>query len=216
MAEELAGFKHRFVAGSGQEGATLLLLHGTGGNENDLLPLGRELLPRANLLSPRGSVLEHGMPRFFRGLAEGVFDEEDLKFRTEELAGFVEEASGRYDFDPDKLFAVGFSNGANIAASLLLMRPDLLRGAVLLRPMVPFEPEGLPDLSGVRIFVGAGELDQMVPKENTERLVELLRDAGAEIQVRWQPTGHGLMREEVEEAKRWLSQAVYDETAGIW
>ena len=215
MAEELAGFKHRFVAGSGQERATLLLLHGTGGNENDLLPLGRELLPGANLLSPRGKVLEHGMPRFFRRLAEGVFDEEDLKFRTEELAGFVEEASKKYRLEPSKLFAVGFSNGANIAASLLLMRPDLLRGAVLLRPMVPFEPEVVPDLSGVRIFVAAGELDHMVPKENTERLVELLRDAGAEIHLRWQPTGHGLTREDVEEAKRWLSQAVYDETAGI-
>ncbi len=217
MAEELAGFlTHRFAAGSGQEGGTtLLLLHGTGGNENDLLPLGRELLPGANLLSPRGKVLEHGMPRFFRRLAEGVFDEEDLEFRTEELAGFVEEASGRYDFDPDKLFAVGYSNGANIAASLLLTRPDLLRGAVLLRPMVPFEPEALPDLSGVRIFVAAGEMDQMVPRENTERLVELLRDAGAEVQVRWQRTGHGLGREEVEETRRWLSQAVHGETTGI-
>ena len=215
MAEELADFKHRFLAGSGQEGATLLLLHGTGGNENDLLPLGRELLPGANLLSPRGKVLEHGMPRFFRRLAEGIFDEEDLKFRTEGLAGFVEEASKKYRLEPSKLFAVGFSNGANIAASLLLMRPDLLRGAVLLRPMVPFEPEGLPDLSGVRVFLGAGELDHMVPKENAERLVELLRDAGAEVQVRWQRTGHGLAREDVEEAKRWLSQAVHDETTGI-
>ena len=215
MAEELADFKHRFVAGGGQEGRSLLLLHGTSGNEYDLLPLGRELLPGANLLSLRGKVLEHGMPRFFRRLAEGVFDEEDLKFRTEELAGFVEEASERYGFDPGKLFAVGFSNGANIAASLLLSRSDLLRGAVLLRPMVPFEPEVVPDLSGVRIFVAAGELDHMVPKENTERLVELLRDAGAEIHLRWQPTGHGLTREDVEEAKRWLSQAVYDETAGI-
>jgi phospholipase/carboxylesterase len=216
MAEELAGFQHRFVAGGEQEGGTtLLLLHGTGGNENDLLPLGRELLPGANLLSPRGKVLEHGMPRFFRRLAEGVFDEEDLKLRTEELAGFVEEASKEYRLEPSKLFAVGFSNGANIAASLLLSRPDLLRGAVLLRPMVPFEPEALPDLSGVHIFVAAGELDQVVPKENTERLVELLRDSGAEIQVRWQRTGHGLAREEVEEANRWLSQAVYDETAGM-
>ncbi len=215
MAEELAGFKHRFVVGGGQEGATLLLLHGTGGNENDLLPLGRELLPGANLLSPRGKVLEHGMPRFFRRLAEGVFDEEDLKLRTEELAGFVEEAPKKYRLEPSKLFAVGFSNGANIAASLLLSRPDLLRGAVLLRPMVPFEPEGLPGLSGVRIFVGAGELDHMVPKENTERLVELLTDAGAEIQVRWQPTGHGLAREDVEEAKRWLSHAVHGETTSI-
>jgi phospholipase/carboxylesterase/glyoxalase family protein len=215
MAEELAGFKHRFAAGNGQEGPTLLLLHGTGGNENDLLPLGRELLPGANLLSPRGKVLEHGMPRFFRRLAEGVFDEEDLKLRTEELTGFVEEASERYGFDPGELFAVGFSNGANIAASLLLSRPEALRGAVLLRPMVPFEPEEAPDLSGVSIFVAAGELDHLVPKENTARLVELLRDAAAEIQVRWQPTGHGLMREEIEEAKRWLSQAVYDETAGM-
>jgi phospholipase/carboxylesterase len=140
MAEELAGFKHRFVAGGEQGGATLLLLHGTGGNENDLLPLGRELLPSANLLSPRGKVLEHGRPRFFRRFAEGVFDEEDLKFRTEELAGFVGEASKKYRLEPSKLFAVGFSNGANIAASLLLSRPDLLRGAALLRPMVPFEP----------------------------------------------------------------------------
>lgn len=215
MAEELAGFKHRYVAGSGQEGPTLLLLHGTGGNENDLLPLGRELLPGANLLSPRGKVLEHGMPRFFRRLAEGVFDEEDLKFRTEELAGFVEEASGRYDFDPGELFAVGFSNGANIAASLLLSRPDLLRGAALLRPMVPFEPEEAPDLSGVSIFVAAGELDHMVPRENTERLVELLRESGAELQVGWQRTGHGLVEEEVEEAKRWLSRAVHGETPSI-
>jgi phospholipase/carboxylesterase len=213
MAEELAGFKHRFVAGGErEERATLLLLHGTGGNENDLLPLGRELLPGANLLSPRGKVLERGMPRYFRRLAEGVFDEEDLELRTEELAGFVGEASHRYGFDPSELFAVGFSNGANIAASLLLSRPDLLRGAVLLRPMVPFEPEGLPDLSGVRIFIGAGELNHMVPKENTERLVELLRDAGAEIQVRWQRTGHGLAREDVEEAKRWLSHVVHGET----
>jgi phospholipase/carboxylesterase len=217
MAEELAGFKHRFVAGGEQEEeeATLLLLHGTGGNENDLLPLGRELLPGANLLSPRGKVLEHGMARFFRRLAEGVFDEEDLKLRTEELAGFVEQASKKYRLELSKLFAVGFSNGANIAASLLLSRPDLLRCAVLLRPMVPFEPEALPDLSGVRIFVGAGELDEMVPKENTERLVELLRDAGAEIQVRWQRTGHGLAREDVEEAKRWLSHAVHGETTSI-
>jgi hypothetical protein len=125
MAEELAGFlTHRFVAGSGQEGRpSLLLLHGTGGNENDLLPLGRELLPGTNLISPRGKVLEHGMPRFFRRLAEGVFDEEDLKLRTEELTGFIEEASKRYRLEPSKLFAVGFSNGANIAASLLMLRP---------------------------------------------------------------------------------------------
>ena len=199
----------------GAGGTPLLLLHGTGGDEHDLLPLVDRLSPTSPVLSPRGEVLEHGMPRFFRRLAEGVFDEEDLKLRTGELAGFVGEASERYGFDPGKLFAVGFSNGANIAASLLLSRPDLLRGAVLLRPMVPFEPETLPDLSGIRVFVAAGEMDQMVPRENTERLVALLRDAGAGIEVRWQRTGHGLTPEEVEEAKRWLSQAMYDETAGI-
>jgi predicted esterase len=176
------------VAGSGQEGATLLLLPGNGGSENDLLPLGRELLPGRNLLIPRGMVLEYGMPRFLRRLAEGVFDEEDLKFRTEELAGFVEAASKRYRLEPSKLLAVGLSNGANIAASLLLSRPDLLRGAVLLRLMVPFEPEAPPVLSGVRVFVGAGELDHIVSK-NTERLVELLKDARAEAQVGWQRTG---------------------------
>ncbi len=155
------------------------------------------------------------MPRFFRRLAEGVFYEEDLKLRTEELAGFIEEASEPYRLEPSELFAVGFSNGAYIAASLQLSRPDLLHGAVLLRPMVPFEHEGLPDLSGVRVFVGPGELDHMVPGKNTERLVELLGDSGAEIQVRWQRTGHGLGREEVEETRRWLSRAVHGETTGI-
>src|SRR5918997_626608 len=152
MTKELAGFKHRFVAGSGQEeGATLLLLHGTGGNENDLLPLGRELLPGANILSPRGKVLEHGMPRFFRRLAEGVFDQEDLAFRTEELAEFIRKAIDAYDLDPDKIIAMGYSNGANIAASLMLSDPSVLRAAVLFRAMVPFEPEVLPDLSGLPV-----------------------------------------------------------------
>jgi phospholipase/carboxylesterase len=216
MAEELAGFRHRFVAGREESALTLLLLHGTGGDENDLLPLGRELLPGANLLSPRGKVLEHGMPRFFRRLAEGVFDEEDLKLRTQELARFVGEASERYRLDPTKLFAVGFSNGANIASSLLLSFPAVLRGALLLRPMVPFEPDTLPELSGVRVFVAAGELDQMVPRENTERLVELLRSCGAEVELRWQRrTGHGLATEEVEEAKRWLTHVVYGEATSM-
>ena len=164
------GFEHRFVSGDEAMGSTLLLLHGTGGDENDLLPLGADLLPGASLLSPRGKVLEHGMPRFFKRLSEGVFDEEDLKFRTGELAEFVEESAGKYGFEPKELFAVGFSNGANIAAGLLLLRPELLGGAVLFRPMVPFEPEELPDLSGIPVYIGAGEVDQIVPRENTERL----------------------------------------------
>jgi predicted esterase len=135
-----------------------------------------------------------------------VFDAEDLKFRTHELADFVEEATERYGFDPNNLFAVGFSNGANVAASLLLARPGLLSGAVLFRPMVPFEPEELADLSRVPVYIGAGEMDQIMPRENTERLAELLERAGAEVSLNWQPGGHGLEMAEVREAGEWLSR----------
>src|SRR5437588_9417037 len=147
-------FIHEFVPGSSER--TLLLLHGTGGNERDLIPLGHELDPGAALLSPRGKVLEHGMPRFFRRLAEGVFDLEDLTRRTHELADFVADAATRYGFDPRNVIAVGFSNGANIAASLLLLRPETLAAAVLFRPMIPLVPETLPDLSRVPVFIAAG------------------------------------------------------------
>lgn len=202
------GFEHRFMPGKDESAPTLLLLHGTGGDENDLIPLGRELAPGAALLSPRGKVLEDGMPRFFRRLAEGVFDEEDLRFRTRELAEFVQESVGKYGVDPGNLFAVGFSNGANIAASLLLSSPSLLSGAVLFRPMVPFEPDApaMPDLSGIPVYVGAGRADPIVPKENTERLVEILEKAGAEVSLGWQPGGHGLEMSEVGKAGEWLSR----------
>src|SRR5262249_44649665 len=151
-------FVHRFEpAPSGEADATLLLLHGTGGNENDLLPVGRAVAPRAALLSPRGRVLEHGMPRFFRRLAEGVFDQEDLVARTHELADFGGESAKRYGFDAARVIAAGFSNGANIAASMLLLRPEVLAGAILLRPMVPFEPKTRPELRGRRVLVAAGE-----------------------------------------------------------
>jgi len=198
-------FQHRFVPAEGGDATTLLLLHGTGGNEDDLLPLGRALSPTAALLSPRGKVLENGMPRFFRRLAEGVFDEEDLKRRTGELAHFVEAAVREYGLDPSHVYAVGFSNGANIAASLLLSRPGLLSGAVLLRAMVPFEPETTPDLSGVPVYLAAGRRDQMIPQESTERLAEILRAAGANLTLDWQPGGHGIGPAEVEAARRWLA-----------
>src|SRR5262249_16993263 len=150
---EPLGFVHRFVpAPSAGSGTTLLLLHGTGGNENDLLELGQTLAPNAALLSPRGKVSERGMPRFFRRLAEGVFDIEDLKFRTQALADFVASAASAYGFDPGKVIAVGYSNGANIAVSMLLLRPATLAGAVLFRPMVPFVPAVPPDLSGKPVF----------------------------------------------------------------
>jgi predicted esterase len=197
------GFVHSFLPG--ESGVTLLLLHGTGGDENDLVPLGRELAPGAAILSPRGKVSEYGAARFFRRLAEGVFDREDLVFRTHELAGFIEAAAEEYGVDPSRLVAVGYSNGANIVASLMLLHPGLLRAAILFRAMVPFEPETPPDLSGMPLFLAAGRRDQMIPPQNTERLAEILRGAGADLDLRWRNTGHPLTYEEVAEAKEWLS-----------
>ena len=207
MSED-PGFIHRFVPPERDGPTTLLLLHGTGGDENDLLPLGRMLDEEAALLSPRGKVLENGMPRFFRRLSMGVFDEEDLVRRTHELAGFVEEATSEYGLDPQRFFAVGFSNGANIAASLLLLHPGLLAGAVLLRAMVPFEAETPSDLQGTPVYLAAGRSDQMVPPESTERLAKLLREAGAEVTLDWQPGGHGIGRAEIEGARAWLAGAI--------
>lgn len=205
MSKDL-GFVHRYVPGD-EDGATLLLLHGTGGNENDLIPLGKELAPGAAILSPRGQISEHGAPRFFRRLAEGVFDMEDLIFRTHELAEFVENAADEYGFDKEKLVAVGYSNGANIAASLVLLHPGLLHAAVLFRSMVPLEPEVTPDLSGMPVFMAAGTRDQMIPPDNTERLARMLQEAGAEVDLRWRDIGHPLTYEEVREARDWLSKS---------
>lgn len=197
------GFIHRYVPGA--QAPTLLILHGTGGDETNLLNLGRALAPDAGLLSPRGKVLENGMPRFFRRLAEGVFDLEDLTARTHELAGFVESAATTYGFDPHSVVAVGYSNGANIAASLLLLRPGLLAAAALFRPMVPLEPRVPPDLVGVSVFAAAGRRDPIVRPQETERLVALLREAGADVALHWQEGGHALGGEEITAARQWLS-----------
>src|SRR5438046_3940359 len=170
-------FIHEFVPGNSER--TLLLLHGTGGNERDLIPLGRELDPSAALLSPRGKVVENGMPRFFRRLAEGVFDLDDLKKRTNELADFVAAAAQHYGFASDNVIAVGYSNGANIAASMLLLRPEVLSAAILFRAMVPLIPETQPNLSSVRVWIGAGTHDPIIPTSDTKRLAELLRTEGA-------------------------------------
>ncbi len=208
MNQKDLDFVHRFVPAEESGAPTLLLLHGTGGNEDDLLPLGRMIDDRAALLSPRGKVLEHGMLRFFRRLAEGVFDHEDLVNRTHELAGFIKQATGEYDLNPGRLYAMGFSNGANIAASLLLLHPELLAGAVLLRVMTPLEPETPPDLSGKPVYLAAGRSDQIVPPEDTERLAELLREAGAEVTLDWQTGGHGIGRAEVEAARSWFAEEI--------
>jgi predicted esterase len=201
------GFVHRFVPGTDALAPTLLLLHGTGGNEDDLLPLGRLLWPGAPLLSPRGPVLEAGMPRFFRRLALGVFDLEDLHRRAHDLAQFAAAAADRYGFDRQRLVALGYSNGANIAAATLLLRPEAIRRAVLWHAQVPLEPEVLPDLSGHEILVTAGRRDPIVPPTGTERLRELLAACGAAVQLAWFEAGHALSHEDVDTARRWLHDA---------
>jgi predicted esterase len=201
-------FVHRFVAprpGTPPSDLTLLLLHGTGGDENDLLPLGQAVAPGATLLSPRGRVLEGSAPRFFRRLAEGVLDVPDLIARTHELAAFVAASAARYEFDASRVVALGFSNGANIAASTLLLHPGVLAGAALLRAMVPFEPPAGVALPGTPVYLGAGQFDPLVPAVQTERLASLLRDAGAAVAIDWQPTGHQLAAGEVAKVRDWLS-----------
>lgn len=188
----------------GSSDRTLLLLHGTGGNEHDLPPLGRELDPTAALLSPRGKVSENGMPRFFRRLAEGVFDVEDLKRRTHELSDFVVAAARHYKFAADKVVAVGYSNGANIAATTLLLRPEIFQAAILFRAMVPLVPEELPDLSAVKIWIGAGNQDPIITTSETQRLVDLLRRAQADVTVRFLNASHGLTNTEVVIGRDWL------------
>jgi Predicted esterase len=202
------GFVHHFqpAAQTGVTAPTLLLLHGTGGNENDLLDLGPVLAPQANLLSPRGNVLEAGMPRFFRRLSEGVFDQEDLRYRTDELADFITKAAETYGFDRQHIVAVGYSNGANIAGSLLLRHPGLLKGAILFRPMVPFEPDPLPNLIGTALFIASGRLDPLIPMQEAERCAALFKQVGAEVTLTWYLRGHNLGYDEVQNAKLWLEQ----------
>lgn len=198
------GFEHVFEPGP--SGWTLLLLHGTGGDEGDLVPLGRQLAPGAALLSPRGKVLENGMPRFFRRLAVGRLDIPDLLERTDELAGFVAAAAAEYELDRGRIVALGLSNGANIAASLLLRRPEVLRGAALLRPMLPYEPAEPPWLEGTDVLVDAGERDAFSSLDQTERLAQILREAGADVTVHVEPgAGHGLTQDDLGQVARWLA-----------
>ncbi|WP_435002355.1 alpha/beta hydrolase [Bacillus atrophaeus] len=198
--------KHIFNKGKDSTKPTLLLLHGTGGNELDLLPLAGKIDDKASILSVRGNVLENGMPRFFRRLAEGVFDEEDLIFRTKELNEFLDEAAEKYSFDRDNIIAIGYSNGANIAASLLFHYKNALKGAVLHHPMVPRKGINLPDLSGKFVFIAAGTNDPICsPMESTE-LQSLLEKANANVELHWENNGHQLTIEEVEVAAQWYQK----------
>jgi predicted esterase len=207
MAPPELGFIHRFVpATEADSPVTLLLLHGTGGNEQDMLPIGSALWPGAALLSPRGKVLEHGMPRFFRRLAEGVFDIDDLKFRTHELADFVRSAAEQYGLRGKSIVAVGYSNGANIASSLMLLHPHLLSGAVLFRPMVPFPIDFTPDFRRVHVLLAPGRRDPIVAPEQVDMLARMLETAGADISLSWHDGGHELGQDDLIAAKNWLSR----------
>lgn len=197
-------FTHRFVPGASLTAPTILALHGTGGDENDLIPLARMVSADSAILSPRGRVPENGMPRFFRRLAEGVFDLDDLRLRTSELGEFIAAAAKQYGFDPSRVVALGYSNGANIAASLMLSLPRVLAGGILLRAMVPFEPDALPDLRGNRVLVSAGRQDPLVPQALTTRLAGMLQQAGADVTLNWFDAGHALLPREMEQAARWF------------
>ncbi|MDO7907545.1 alpha/beta hydrolase [Paenibacillus sp. JX-17] len=198
--------QHIYRQGSDPHAPVLLMLHGTGGNEHDLLPLAELISPESSVLGVRGNVLENGMPRFFRRLAEGIFDEEDLIFRTAELRGFIDEAAEQYGFDRSSVVAIGYSNGANIAASLLFHYKDALAGAILHHAMVPLRGLELPNLSGTPVWMGSGHNDPLIPADQSRELADLLQGAGAEVEMHWESFGHQLTRTEVDAAAAWFAR----------
>jgi predicted esterase len=205
VTEDL-GFIHRFAPAEDlATGETLLVLHGTGGNENDLVGVGQAIAPGAAILSPRGKVLENGAPRFFKRLAEGVFDPKEVRSRAEELTRFIRAAITKYDLDASRIYALGYSNGANIASTVMFIEPRLLQGAMLLRPMLVYEPEQRGDLSSSGVFISAGRMDPIVPMSSVERLAEIFELSHAEVTLKWQVAGHNLLPREVREAADWLA-----------
>jgi phospholipase/carboxylesterase len=199
------GFEHVLVRGTGA--LTLLLLHGTGGDEHQLVELGRRLAPEATLISPRGKELENGLyPRFFRRLRVGEFDLPNLVARTDELADFVGRAAEAYDLDAEHIIAFGYSNGANIAASVLLRRPGVLAGAALLRATLPYEPEATPERGGKRVLLATGTRDPYVPEQLSDRLADLLEAGGAEVTYLKSDLGHELAQSELERVHEWLER----------
>jgi phospholipase/carboxylesterase len=199
------GFLHRFVPATDHTSSeTLLVLHGTGGDENDLIGIGQAVAPGAAILSPRGNVLENGAPRFFKRLAEGVFDPKEVRSRAQELTRFIRAATVHYSLDENRIFALGYSNGANVASTVMLTEPGVLQGAILLRPMLVYEPEQLPDLSGAGVLISAGRMDPIVPAKSVEMLRDLLLSAHVEVTLNWQLAGHNLLPGEMREAAEWL------------
>jgi phospholipase/carboxylesterase len=205
MTKDL-GFTHRFEpAADSSSGETLLVLHGTGGDENDLIGIGQAVAPGAAILSPRGNVLENGAPRFFKRLAEGVFDPKEVRSRAADLTRFIRAAVVTYRLDSTRIFALGYSNGANIASTVMLIEPGIIQGAILFRPMLVYEPDKKNDLSGSGVLISAGRMDPIVPTASVERLVELFETANAEVTLKWQLAGHNLVPSEVREASEWFT-----------
>lgn len=200
--------KHIFRKGTDASKPVMIMFHGTGGDENDLLPLAELLSPGSSALGVRGNVLENGMPRFFRRLSEGVFDEEDLVFRTKEVKEFLDEAAAQHGFSTDNLVAVGYSNGANIAGSLLLHYGPVFKSAILLHPMVPLRGLTLPDMKDISVFIGAGMNDPLIPVHESRELAEMLEGAGAAVTTFWSNQGHRLDVEEAEAARDWLKTSL--------
>ncbi|MDZ4724186.1 MAG: alpha/beta hydrolase [candidate division Zixibacteria bacterium] len=211
MSKPTLDFIHKYIPpGNPASKLTILLLHGTGGDESDLLPLGKMLAPSAGILSPRGKVLENGMPRFFRRFAEGVLDLEDLKVRANELAQFITSASEEYGFDKNRIVAVGYSNGANIANALLLEAPGLCAGGLLLRAMKTLDPHPRPNLSGTKALICEGRHDPTMPPGSGEDLADILKQSGAQVLVHWLDTGHQLTSEDIVVGQEWLAQNFTD------
>ncbi|HYS68884.1 MAG TPA: alpha/beta hydrolase [Gemmatimonadaceae bacterium] len=205
MTEDL-GFIHRFVpAEDSASGETLLVLHGTGGDENDLISIGQAIAPGAAILSPRGNVLENGAPRFFRRISEGAFDPKEVRARSEELARFIRAAVVTYRLDAGRVFALGYSNGANIASTVMLIEPGTLQGSILLRPMLVYEPPEQSDLSDSAVFISAGRMDPIVPQSSVEQLAALFEAAHADVTLKWQLAGHSLVPSDMREASEWLA-----------
>jgi phospholipase/carboxylesterase len=199
------GFTHRFVPGQDSTAETIVVLHGTGGDENSLVGIAQAIAPGAAIVSPRGNVLENGAPRFFKRLAEGVFDPNEVRSRGQELARFIRAAIINYNLDPGRVFALGYSNGANAASTVMFVDPGVLQGGILLRPMLVYEPPKVPDLANVSVLISAGRMDPIVPTESVERLRDILESASATVTLNWQLVGHNLVPTEMREAAEWFA-----------
>ena len=203
--EQPSSAARRAAPESVDDGRTIVTLHGTGGSEHDLVDIAGSIAPASAILSPRGNTLEKGLARFFRRLDNNVFDENDVVRRAHALADFLHQAASRYGRDTTRLVACGYSNGANIAAAVLQVRPEIFASAVLLRPMLPLPKLDLPDLRGKTILILRGRHDTVIPGRSTDQLIRKLEQAGAEVYTHTLDTGHRLTKEDIAIASRWLT-----------